>query len=884
VPLAVDETAGVARRAWPAAASVPLPRGRVSRPEATWLATRDGRAAPAQMRALERWPDGSVRWLLVDFLADVAAGGKATYTLRDDKAPAAGDGPRIRAEPDGEGGGRVDTGVLRATVPARGGAWLTEVAVGDVRPGPIALPTLAVDGAPAAPPTRERVTLETEGPVRTELLATGRYPQGMAWELRIAAFAGQPFLRLRHSLTNVADAHYAPVRSLALALPGRFTSAALGVDGGERTIAPLDAAHELVHLDAMPALLDGARAGRHADGWARASGGGIAVTVVGRDFWQEYPKAIRVAPDRLAIDLFAGRDAPIQFGSGAAKTHEVWVALEPEGHATPPADLAAALAAPRVALPAAEWIVASRALPQALDPRAPGARDFLARLATAYARYRDRTRTEEWDDGLPIPCEERRTEHRRVGLYGLFTWGDWQFPGYRDHVRGCDGWGNLEYDLPQVLGLAWVATGSRAFYDGFLASARHYRDVDVIHHAPGHPTGWGSTIPQGAPLRVEATEEDRPRPHVDRGAAHRPSPDGRATHARRRAGHRRRARRPRGAGEDPRQFGWPMLALAALYDATGEAPVSRRRARAYADAAVRAFRPRPPPGTGRWASSPTASRPYAASGDDGLKRWLVTYADTLVGTPGKWTDPRFALRSAISPSYDDALRGTALAVARRMPIGEWEGARVARADGLPPAPLATRAGLRPSPPPSSRPRPPASTTPGRALSSGVAAHRDDRHRRDQLLPGRAPVKSARTSSGPISRTRKRSALPFGACTRYSAPTASRGRAAGGRAAARTSSGRHSPNASSAGMRNSRVSPATMPPMRASSAGKSWPLPNSTAIGPHSPVESTGSPSASRTVYSIVTTQPLATSITRLRARAGERSSRARRALPSSRPS
>ena len=38
VPLALEESAGVARHAWPASASVPLPRGRVRRPDALWLA------------------------------------------------------------------------------------------------------------------------------------------------------------------------------------------------------------------------------------------------------------------------------------------------------------------------------------------------------------------------------------------------------------------------------------------------------------------------------------------------------------------------------------------------------------------------------------------------------------------------------------------------------------------------------------------------------------------------------------------------------------------------------------------------------------------------------------------------------------------------------
>src|SRR3989442_12733608 len=51
VPLALEESAGVARHAWPASASVPLPRGRVQSPDKLWLAAPGGRAAPLPARA-----------------------------------------------------------------------------------------------------------------------------------------------------------------------------------------------------------------------------------------------------------------------------------------------------------------------------------------------------------------------------------------------------------------------------------------------------------------------------------------------------------------------------------------------------------------------------------------------------------------------------------------------------------------------------------------------------------------------------------------------------------------------------------------------------------------------------------------------------------------
>jgi hypothetical protein len=340
----------------------------------------------------------------------------------------------------------------------------------------------------------------------------------------------------------------------------------------------------------------------------------------------------------------------------------------------PPADLAAALAAPLVGLPPASWTVASRALPNAIDPDAPGARDFLARLAASYGRYRDHARTERWDDGPPVPCNERTEEHPRVGLYGALNWGDWQFPGYRDRSRGCDGWGNLEYDLPQVLALGWAATGSEPFRAGLDASARHYRDVDIIHHAPGHPDWVGLNHPHKAlHFAFESPET------VDLGhtwteglvSYHRLTGDVRALEAARGIADALvdRVKRAR----NPRQFGWPMIALGAVWDATGE----RRyldAARAYAEAGTAAFRPTP--AAGDWKMGILADGVavvHAGTGDAKLRHWLLEYADALVAGGDRWQDARYALPLGYLAAVtgDARYERAARLSARNLKVGDW---------------------------------------------------------------------------------------------------------------------------------------------------------------------------------------------------------------------
>ncbi|TMB51726.1 MAG: hypothetical protein E6J56_18430 [Deltaproteobacteria bacterium] len=669
VPLAIEETAGVARRSWPVTASVPFPRGRL-RGADVWVAAPAGDATLAQARALERWPDGSTRWLLVDFLADVGSHRQVTYMLHDGTAPhTPGGGIRDR---DTAAGRVLDTGALRVTVPVSG-PTLAELAHDDGAVQPIAAPTLLLDGAPPATPAIVRVAVETVGPVRTELLVTGRYPQGIDYELRLAVFAGEPWVRLQLTITDMADAEFAPVRSLALAALGPFARASLGIDGNARTVQIRgNDRHELRHADAEPAELDGERAGRHGDGWVRAVGDESILTIVARYFWEEYPKAIEVAADRVRLDLFAGRDAPVLLGSGAAKTHELWVAAEPLDRATPPATLAAALQAPLTALPPAGWIVTSRALPQALSPAAPGASDFLAHLATAVARYEANARTERWDDGPPVPCTARTTENPRLGFYGALNWGDWNFPGYRDRADGCDAWGNLEYDLSQVLGLGWAATGSRLFWEALVPAARHYRDVDVAHHAPHHPEWVGFNHPHTA-LHFTFGKPA----NVDLGHTwteglltyYRLTGETRALEAARGIAD---ALRPHAARADnPRKLGWPMIALVAVYDATGERRYLEA-ARTYADAALRKYRPSP--AAADWKMGILAdglAAVHAATGDDDIRRWLVTYADTLLASPGRWPDARYALPLGYLAAATGVARyeAAALAVARGLKIG-----------------------------------------------------------------------------------------------------------------------------------------------------------------------------------------------------------------------
>jgi hypothetical protein len=81
VPLTVRNPLELARVHAPVTSGVPFPPGHLTAAKNVRLLDQRGREVPVQTEVLSRWPDGSIRWLLLDFQADAPAEGVGTYTL-----------------------------------------------------------------------------------------------------------------------------------------------------------------------------------------------------------------------------------------------------------------------------------------------------------------------------------------------------------------------------------------------------------------------------------------------------------------------------------------------------------------------------------------------------------------------------------------------------------------------------------------------------------------------------------------------------------------------------------------------------------------------------------------------------------------------------------
>jgi hypothetical protein len=690
--LDVREPSGLARTHWPVTAGVPFPQGKVRDVAALRLAddTAGGSATPpVQASVLSRWPDGSVRWALLDWQVDLRAAQERRFHVEVGSSPAAaGTRGAVRLHDAGDRV-EVDTGPLQFAIPKTRFAIIDHARLNGVpvTTGPV-VSFLDIDGKRLAAQAPMSVSVTDDGPWRGRIELRGHFAASFDYVVRIDAFANQPFVRVLHSVEQHSPEPYSYVRQigidLPLALTGKLTYSA-GSDGAVPLSGELP--HNglsLVQEDNEAFRIDGTRRPGHAAGWIDLHDAAHGLAVIGRYFWQEYPQSFHARATGLTYNLWAPEARPAKVGMGAAKTHEM-VFLFHDRQA-PAAAALAAFTQPLLARLDPLWVVSTRALRNGVSPSAV-ASPFLRALAAAYGRYQHGADSERWDDSGQVSCPPKgaagaapaaAVERPRRGFYGMLNWGDWNFPGYHDTTKGCDAWGNLEYDMTQVLALAYAATGERAYYDGMVAAARHFTDVDHIYYAHGRSSFVGMNHPKnplhftfelgGVDLGHTWTEGLLSYYYLTGDARSLDAARGIADYL---------VQRLRGLLmiSNPRQFGWPQIALVAAYEATGD----ERYKAAAIDYARRGMRAHPADRLGQeraggWKMGILAEAiayTHSVSGDAAMRDWLIRYA--AAAQARGVTDPRYLPAVAYVGRITSQSEGTraARAAVARLKFGSW---------------------------------------------------------------------------------------------------------------------------------------------------------------------------------------------------------------------
>lgn len=484
IPVGVEDASGVARTDWPVTVGVPFSRGRVQPATPLTLLDPKGRETGFDSRVASTWDDGSVRWLLLDFNANVPADGHVFYRLKSGK-------PKMEMPPQllkSEG----DT--LTFNNGAQSWSWHSS-------PDAEALGPLRGDGLwwTNQKGVRYRFRLEGEGSglvierngsYRAVVRATGwYYAEGIEKPvargiLRFEGYRGQPQLKIEHNVMFAGDPWSERLVSFGLKLPlpeAAEGAVEIGVDGATKKVSPPFALRQLQHDTCVIQPKDGkpinARRASGVFAFPQKSG---ARTVAFRNFWRMNPKEVRMdTPEAVtffywpeggdAMSFLPREDGWIPSSSsaegiavGAGRTHEFYLM---DGPARNLQETDRLFDEPVAAL---------------VPPR------YLAETgAMMHLQPYDPDRWPEIENILSQAFDSYLLNQRLWGWYGEWAYGAIPNAFIPEEYRWADfgRYGHIlnEQDIVQTAWLAYLRSGDRKYLKFAEANTRQLMEVSTIN-------------------------------------------------------------------------------------------------------------------------------------------------------------------------------------------------------------------------------------------------------------------------------------------------------------------------------------------------------------------------------------------------------------------
>ncbi len=436
----------------PVWSGVPFPEGVLGSSRNIRLLDPSGDEVPVQTRTLGRWPDGTVKWTLVDFQAAVQDSSETEYTLEYGSGISRG---TIRAPlrvSEDEDGITVETGRLRIRWDRSEFGPFSEIArAGERYIDSSEVVVTGTDGLEYRSANAQADALEVEerGPLHCIVRVEGNHVSDDGGRLlrsvfRVHAYAGAGYVRIDHTFENDnSESDFTDIASMYVRI---------GTAEGP------DEVREIIQTHDDRSVVNGQVSDARVRGYGRVGDVEVEVT----DFWQQYPKSLRTSSGGIEIGLcpsidegdyradedeeyklyFYLRDSLYRFREGMSKTHTIYVG---EGIGNGVSSL--------MAQAPVEWNCASGAFGEIT----PGTNGRFP--------YYEKRMGEVFDEYL----EDRDTGRD----YGMLNYGDY-FAGNRT-------WGNTEYDTGYVAFLQWARTGDLVYFDVACRASIHHRDVDTCH-------------------------------------------------------------------------------------------------------------------------------------------------------------------------------------------------------------------------------------------------------------------------------------------------------------------------------------------------------------------------------------------------------------------
>lgn len=497
--LQIAAPAGQERTSRPLRIGVPLGRGVCGdgRDVALW---QGGERKALQRRVLDRWPDGSIRWVLLDWIGTAE---KATVVLNEK-----GEDPKLPAEVRIRQEGHaltVDTGAASFLVRPGSNLPLAGVSIdGEDWLGTDGCRIVATDreGREHALSVAGCRILE-QGPIRTSVLLESLASDDLpACTCELHFHAGRADVRVRVSIHNPQAAAH-PGGMWDLGSPGSMYLKDLSVVAAldfadppgclispERDSDPMPASSRMelyqessgganwdstCHVNRdnqVPMQLCGYRwsaddrsgQGKRATPVLHVGDGRKGLAVAMEHFWQNFPKALCWDGEALQLGLLPGQFPDVhELQGGERKTHEFVLSFSAEP------DLGALEWARRPGQVTIdpEWVARTGAIPYLLARNADPHEGYLRLVDSAL----------EGEDTFLAKRE-------RVDEYGWRNFGDM----YADHEAiyydGPDelvSHYNNQYDGIWGLGVQFLRSGDPRWFQQMQELALHVADIDMYH-------------------------------------------------------------------------------------------------------------------------------------------------------------------------------------------------------------------------------------------------------------------------------------------------------------------------------------------------------------------------------------------------------------------
>lgn len=476
---------------FPVRCGVPLPQGIVAAGKPFAICDAHG-TIPAAVTETSHWPDGSVRWVLCEFVAKTAG----SYRLVPGAQPA------IPTHPVRGKGRTISNGPLKLTLgePKGPGVFAGLTCTGGPELGAMDLSVKMnrVGWRDHFTAHRTSQTVEKASPVCATVrldgdMLTENGQRFGAWRARLHLWTGLPYLLMEWTLTNESDQAMAMLLdwSANVKLPdlvdatvdfGPFTP---GYDAEDIAVKAMGHYGKVDDARALPLYkdaelscrqerVDQARIFRYTTWIAtteRATGyvnlqhpkGGVAAAM--RWFAEEFPKGIKVRLELLtlatlpeSVDALAWpHDRPsLRIGRGEAKRQTFALWLHDGTLPSEEAERFTACVNDAPHLFDADWFVNADVIeagPSHAHPALAGWREKVMPVV-------------EWT-GLNAP---------RLG--------------HREYWDTC--WSNDYRGRTHIGFLQYIETGDPRWLRYFEAAITHNRDVDIIHFCPEHPDWVGA--------------------------------------------------------------------------------------------------------------------------------------------------------------------------------------------------------------------------------------------------------------------------------------------------------------------------------------------------------------------------------------------------------